>query len=457
MENFKILFVDDDQMILEVVGEYLTRQAFDVITASSGTAALEALAQEEIDVVFTDLVMPEMGGLQLLKQIKSSYPSVEVIIVTGNATIESAVQALKLGSYDYLEKPIEFERLKALVSRLLEKQKLQDENRFIRQRLKERYKYDEMVGIGPKIQEIYNIIDRISMSDPTVLIQGESGTGKELVARIIHKNSNRKRKPFVPVNCGAISESLLESELFGHVKGAFTGAIRDNMGLFKSADGGTIFLDEIAEVPALTQVKLLRVLQEKRIRPVGDTREIPVDVRVIAATNKDLDQAIRNRTFRQDLFFRLNVISLKMPPLRETSEDIPFLINHFERKYGANSPTKRLNISPEAMDILLKYHWPGNVRELENMIERAFALRMDKAITAADLPQHMIHHRHVPEDEVTNLNLVDNEVDLIKKALLKTDGNKAEAAKLLGINITTVYRKMQKYNIADKVLKEAQA
>jgi len=305
------------------------------------------------------------------------------------------------------------------------------------------------------MQEIYEIIDKISMSDPTVLIEGESGTGKELLAKVIHRNSSRKDKPFVPVNCGAISEGLLESELFGHVKGAFTGAIRDNEGLFKAAHSGTIFLDEIGEIAPAVQVKLLRVLQEKKVKPVGSAQEVDVDVRVIAATNRDLVMETANSRFRQDLYYRLNVIAIHMPPLRSIREDIPFLMNHFQTIYGDHADKERLKITPETMDLLMSYRWPGNARELENVIERAFALGVDKAIHPEDLPSHITGNGLPEVSHDSGFNLVENEKNLIKKALLKTFNNKAEAAELLGINVSTVYRKMQKYGIQDMEVREA--
>ena len=449
MENYPILFVDDDQQILDVVSAYLTRNGYKVDVVGNGLRALEMIKQKEYTAVFTDLIMPEISGLDLLKSAKESSPSTEVIIVTGYGTIESAIEALKRGSYDYLQKPINFERLKILIDRIIEKQKLQLENYLIKRRLKDRYNYDQLVGKSSKMQQIYDMIDRISNGSPTVLIQGESGTGKELVANVIHQNSIRRKEPFIPVNCGAITEGLLESELFGHVKGAFTGAVKDTIGLFKAADGGTIFLDEIAEVQPTLQVKLLRVLQERKIRPVGDTRESEVDVRVIAATNKNLEKAIDNKSFREDLFYRLNVISLKMPPLRELREDIPNLVNHFIKKFSANSQRKVERIAPEALDLMMNYDWPGNVRQLENVIERAFALGVGETIQAADLPPELrsISQRDTIGDN--NFNLAENEKVLIARALRRTKGNKAEAAKLLGINLTTVYRKLEKYRISD--------
>jgi DNA-binding NtrC family response regulator len=392
--------------------------------------------------------MPEISGLDLLKSIKKISPTTEVIIVTGYGTIESAIEALKLGGYDYLQKPINFERLKLLIERIIEKRNLQLENILIRQRLKDRFSFDQLVGKSPRMQQIYEIIDRISTGSPTVLVQGESGTGKELVSNVIHQNSVRKDKPFIPVNCGAISEGLLESELFGHVKGAFTGAVKDNIGLFKAADGGTIFLDEIAEVEPSLQVKLLRALQERKIRPVGETREYDIDVRVIAATNKKLEEAIANRTFRKDLYYRLNVISLEMPPLRQIKEDIPHLVNHFMKKFSKESHRTVTRVTSGAMDLLMRYDWPGNVRQLENIIERAFALGEGDMIYEKDLPLEIRDLDKATYISDNNLNLADNEKLLIRRAIERSGGNKAEAAKLLGINITTVYRKMEKYRIS---------
>ena len=449
METYQILFVDDDQQILEIVSAYLSRFGYHVDTINNGTTALEKIQQKDYAVVFTDLIMPEISGLDLLKSIKRSNPSTEVVIVTGYGTIESAIEALKLGGYDYLQKPINFERLKILIERIIEKRKLLLENIQIKQRLKDRFSFDQIVGKSPKMQQLYEVIDRISTSSPTVLIQGESGTGKELVANVIHQNSVRKDKPFIPVNCAAIAEGLLESELFGHVKGAFTGAIKDNIGLFKAADGGTLFLDEIAEVPPALQVKLLRALQERKIRPVGDTREYGVDVRVIAATNKVLEDAIEKKTFREDLYYRLNVISIHLPSLREIKEDIPYLVQHFMKKFSKETHREITRIAPQALDLLISYGWPGNVRQLENIIERAFALGEGDMICVKDLPSEIRDMDRQINISDANLNLLENEKVLIRRALEQCNGNKAEAAQLLGINITTVYRKMEKYRISD--------
>jgi DNA-binding NtrC family response regulator len=435
MEQFPILFVDDDQQILEVVSTYLTRNGCVVDTVENGLVALEQIKQKDYAVVFTDLIMPQISGLDLLKTVKETTPSTEVVIITGYGTIESAIEALKCGGYDYLQKPINLERLKILIDRIVEKRRLQLENVLIKRRLKDRFNYDQLVGKSSKMQNIYEIIDRISTGSPTVLIQGESGTGKELVANVIHQNSVRKDQPFIPVNCGAISEGLLESELFGHVKGAFTGAIKDSIGLFKAADGGTIFLDEIAEVAPSLQVKLLRALQEKKIRPVGSTRESEVDVRVIAATNKNLEEAIENKSFRKDLYYRLNVIWVQMPPLREIKDDVPHLVNHFIKKFSKESHRQVTRIAPEALNLLMQYDWPGNVRQLENVIERAFALGAGEIISPLDLPPEICNTDQHMNISPANLNIADNEKVLIRRALQLSNGNKAEAAKLLGINI----------------------
>ena len=449
MKNFKILFVDDDHQILSIVEQFISRWGYDVSTVSDGREAIEAVRKEAYNIVFTDLIMPEMGGMEILKEVKQLSPDTEVVIVSGYGTIESAIEAMKLGGYDFLQKPINFDRFKILIDRIIEKQALKEENQRIRSRLKERYKYDELVGMSPKMQEIYSVIDKISFGSPTVLIEGESGTGKGLTASVIHKNSDRREGPFIPVNCGAIAESLLERELFGHVKGAFTGASKDSVGLFKAADGGTIFLDEIAEISPAVQVSLLRVLQEKKVRPVGDTRETEVNVRIIAATNKKLDEAIKNKTFREDLFYRLNVISITMPPLREIREDVPLLIKHFIAKHNPNETGTIPDVTPDAMGKLMGYHWPGNVRQLENTIQRAFALGVSDVIRVSDLPSEIVQPQDKTVASVSDYNLKEIEKKTILRALQKVGGNRAEAAKLLGINTTTVYRKMEKYDIQD--------
>jgi len=453
MEDCEVLFVDDEKEILATIENYLSLEGYNVNVVDSGLKALDLVRERDFDIVFTDLKMPEFSGLELLSAIKDYRPETEVIVMTGYGSIDSAVKALKMGCYDYLQKPIEFERLRILIDRVAEKNKLKKENILIKRRLKERYAYGELVGVGPKMQEIFEIIDRITQSDSTVLIHGGSGTGKELVAKVIHQHSARKDKPFIAVNCGAITEGLLESELFGHIKGAFTGAIRDKSGLFRAAERGTIFLDEIAEMALTLQVKLLRTLQERKVRPVGDSQESDIDVRVIAATNREPLEAVRSGTLRKDLFYRLNVVPVTMPSLLERKEDIPLLISHFMQMFNIRNKKRVEHISPEAMDILLRYDWPGNVRELENVVERAFALGANDTIKVADLPSDIrkTGKSSQPHEEVYTLR--ENEIDLMRKALRKTDGNKMEAAELLGINITTLYRKIKKYDFPKIIAK----
>jgi len=384
----------------------------------------------------------------VLKRAKEISPHTEVVILTGYGTIDSAVEALKLGSYDYIQKPIAFERLKHLIHRIAESKALREENVLFKQRLDERFGFGGLVGASRRIRAVYQIVDRIRHSSPTVLIQGESGTGKELVANVIHQNSDRKDKPFIPVNCGAIVGNLLESELFGHVKGAFTGAIRDHAGLFLAADGGTIFLDEVSEIEPALQVKLLRAIQERTIRAVGATGEHRVDVRIIAATNRSSESLLQEGIIREDLYYRLNVVNIVMPPLRSMKEDIPLLVSHFIERFNRRFNRTIRGISQEAITAFQAYHWPGNVRQLENAVERAFALGVDDIIGIEDLPTELTTacipagHRHGA------LNLQQNEIKLIRKALAQCRGNRAKAAELLGVNAATVYRKIQRYGLS---------
>jgi len=456
LKNCEILFVDDEKELLFTVDDYLSQMGYNITVVDSGLKALELTKKRRIDVLITDLKMPEVNGLELLKAVKKSQPETEVIILTGYGSIETAVEALKLGSYDYLQKPIKLDRLKALIDRILEKKSLQEENLFLKSRLQERYRYDELIGASPKMQRIYEIIDKISLKSPTVLISGESGTGKGVVAKVIQQNSDRKDKPFISVNCGAIVEGLLESELFGHVKGAFTGAVRDKIGLFRVAEGGTIFLDEIAEMAPHLQVKLLRALQEKEIRPIGHTRELKITTRIIAATNRAPEELVKSGALRKDLYYRLNVVSFNIPPLRERKEDISLLINHFMEKFRGSEKRLGKKVSPEAMGIMLDYDWPGNVRELENVIQRAFALGVSETIEVVDLPSTIIKGgNESPKTALHAYSLRENEIILIKKALRKAHSKKSKAAKLLGIDVSTLYRKIERYEISDKTLQIA--
>ncbi|MFH1985863.1 MAG: sigma-54 dependent transcriptional regulator [Pseudomonadota bacterium] len=446
-DDLRILFVDDEPEILLIVEAFLRRQGFSVTVADSGEKALDILAAGHFDILFTDLQMPGVSGLEVLKRAKEISPQTEVVILTGYGTIDSAVEALKHGSYDYIQKPIAFERLKHLIDRIAEATALRKENVLYKQRLDERFGFGGLVGASPGIRAIYQIVDRIRHSTPTVLIQGESGTGKELVANVIHQNSSRKTKAFIPVNCGAIVGNLLESELFGHVKGAFTGAIRDHDGLFRAADGGTIFLDEVSEIDPALQVKLLRVIQEKTIRAVGATQEHLVDVRIIAATNRSSEELLHSGIIREDLYYRLNVVTIQMPPLRAMPGDIPLLVDHFIDRFNNRFNRTIRGISQEAMDALQRYRWPGNVRQLENAVERAFALGIDDIIDAGDLPAELLAGADPSLHNEGSLNMQENEIRLIRRALERTGGNRAKSADLLGVNTATVYRKIQRYGL----------
>ena len=379
MEEFEILFVDDEVEILDTVGQYLSQEGFNVTLSDNGLKALGLVKEDKrFDVVFTDLKMPEFDGLELLAAIKEHRPQTEVIIVTGYGTIESAITAMKFGGYDYIQKPIKLAQLKMLCDKIMTEKKLKDENVFLKKNLKQRSRYEGLIGISPKMQETYEIIERIGRRSPGVLIQGEQGSGKELVARVIHKRSNRAEGPFVPVNCSAIVEGSPEREFFDHVTD-----------LFDAAKGGTIFLDEIAEIPPSLQTKLLQAFRQQDEPHKSTDGEPKINVRIIVATGKDPDQFVKNGTFRDDLFYRLDLFSIKLPPLRERREDICLLVNHFLAVYYNAAGEKALAISPEVMDIFLEHHWPGNVRQLENIIKRAVGAGADKIIEIAHLPREM--------------------------------------------------------------------
>lgn len=442
-----ILVADDEEPIRKLIGRVLEAQSHRVFLAENGNKALSLACQEPVDVVITDLRMPEMDGLELLGALKSQNPDVDVILMTGYSDLESAIQALRLRAYDYLLKPLNLEYLRHLIERVAEKRSLQKENIVLKGRLRRLQRGNGFVGTSPQVHEILEIIEQVAQKDSTVLVQGESGTGKELIARLIHTKSSRKNKPFVPVNCGAIVPDLLESELFGHVRGSFSGAIRDNPGLFRAAQTGSIFLDEIAEIPSVIQVKLLRTLQERCVRPVGGVQEIPIDVRVIAASNRNIDEAVRRGVLRQDLFYRLNVVPVWIPPLRERREDIPILVHHFMGRFNRKFPAHHKEISADAMDALLSYHYPGNVRELENAIERAFAMGKKSRIQLQDLPQEIRVSRNAPilGDDFPTLQEV--EVRMIKEALARTKGERRKATRILGIGRSTLYRKLARYGL----------
>jgi DNA-binding NtrC family response regulator len=449
MEVAKILVVDDEPSILKLLKEALTQWGYHVGCVGTGTEALEAIRTELYDAAITDIRMPEMSGLDLLREIKRHDESIEVIVMTGYPTIASAVEALKEGAYDYLSKPLILDELRHLMARVTERRFLKGEVQSLRTRLGEELTVNELVGNAPPMQRVKEIISKVATTDSPVLIEGESGTGKELVAAAIHRLSGRAKGPFIPVNCSAIPEDLLESEFFGHVRGAFSGAVSDALGLFRGANEGTIFLDEIAELSPGLQVKLLRVLQEMQVRPVGSTKAHPVDVRVIAATNRELDRSIADGRFRQDLYYRLNVVRVSLPQLRTRREDIPALVNHFLRRYNRRFRRDVKGITQDALAALAAYDFPGNVRELENVIERAFAMGAREQITLTDLP--VLGTAAVPAVAAPASGsvprLADVEKDLILRALSFYKDDKEAAASALGISRRTIYRRLKEYGM----------
>ncbi len=454
----RVLIVDDDPVILEVIGEILTTNGYEVVAAPNGVAGIRELERKYFDLVLTDLVMPDVDGMEVLDHVVTKSPKTICIILTGHGTIKSSVEAIKKGAFDYITKPITADELLVVIEKALKFRNLEEENLRLKKELQQTYGYDNLVGTSNVIKKIYELIEKVADTDGTVLISGASGTGKELIARAIHYSSSRSDRPLVVINCGAIPEELLESELFGHEKGAFTGAYKSRIGRFEMANGGTIFLDEIGEMSPALQVKLLRVLQEKKFERVGGTKTIHVDVRIIAATNKNLTTAINKGKFREDLYYRLNVIPMKVPPLKQRKSDIPLLIDHFLKKFQKGAEKKITGFSPEVMDAMLKYEWPGNVRELENVIKRLTILCDDEVVTVNDLPEHIPHKgravRVVDEDlfekGVTLHDAVeDYEKRLILNALERSDWVKTKAAKLLNINRTTLVEKIKKQNLSE--------
>ncbi|MBI2156761.1 MAG: sigma-54-dependent Fis family transcriptional regulator [Candidatus Rokubacteria bacterium] len=448
MEPAKVLVVDDEPSILRLLNEALTQWGYQVTTAANAREAIEALRTGLFDAAITDIRMPDMSGLELLREIKKHDDAIEVLVMTGYPTIASAVEALKEGAYDYLSKPLILDELRHLMARVTERRFLKGEVHSLRARLGEELVVNELVGNSPPMQRVKDIIAKVAATDSPVLIEGDSGTGKELVAAAIHRLSARVKGPFIPVNCSAIPEDLLESEFFGHVRGAFSGAVSDALGLFRGAHDGTIFLDEIAELSPALQVKLLRVLQEMLVRPVGSTKAYPVDVRVIAATNRDIETAIADGRFRQDLYYRLNVVRISLPPLRARRDDIPALVNHFLRRFNRRFRRDVRGIAPEALAALSAYDFPGNVRELENLIERAFAMGAREQITLGDLPS-LAKPAVVASGVATGAipQLADVEKELILRALAYYTDDKEAAARALGISRRTIYRRLKEYGM----------
>jgi len=451
MESARVLVVDDERSILQLLHEALSRWGYQVTTAGTGADALEALKTNVFHVAMTDIRMPDMSGLDLLREIKKLDESVEVVVMTGYPAISSAVEALKEGAYDYLSKPLILDEIQHLMTRMMERRFLRGEVHSLRTRLGEELTLNELIGSSPVMERVKEIIGKVAVTDSPVLVEGESGTGKELVAAAIHRLSSRARRPFIPVNCSAIPSDLLESEFFGHVRGAFTGAVADAQGLFRGAHEGTIFLDEIAELPPALQVKLLRVLQEMQVRPVGSTKAFSVDVRVVAATNRNLEQAMNAGTFRQALFYRLNVVRIQLPPLRERREDIPALVNQFVRRFNRRFRRDVRGIAPDALAALTAYEFPGNVRELENLIERAFAMGARELISLSDLPSlsrgaaGMIAPVETSGGTLPTLAAVEKE--LILKALSLFSNDKEAVARALGLSRRTIYRRLKEYGI----------
>ena len=449
MDPAKVLVVDDERSILLLLKEALSQWGYQVTVASSAAEALGLLKSELFDALITDIRMPDMSGLELLREVKKQDESIEVVMMTGYPTIASAVQALKEGAYDYLSKPLILDELRHLMSRMMERKFLRGEVSTLRARLGEELTVNELIGTSVPMERVKEIIGKVAVTDSPVLIEGESGTGKELVAAAIHRLSSRAKRPFIPVNCSAIPPDLLESEFFGHVRGAFSGAVADALGLFRGADEGTIFLDEIAELSPALQVKLLRVLQEMQVRPVGSTKAHPVDVRVIAATNRDLERAMTEGSFRQDLFYRLNVVRIMLPPLRERRDDIQALVSHFLRRFNRRFHRDVRGIAADALAALTAYTFPGNVRELENLIERAYAMGAREQIQLSDLPT--LSKASAAAPPVTSPDTVpalgDVERELILKALAVFKDDKEAAAKALGISRRTIYRRLKEYGV----------
>mgnify|MGYP001602892134 CR=1 FL=1 len=446
---FRILAVDDEPAQIELVSGFLARHGYEVLTAGNGTAALERFKAEPVELILTDQKMPGLSGLDLLEAARAVNPEVAVIVMTAYGTIEHAVAAIKGGATDYLTKPLNLDELLHRIGRVRDRHRLLEENRELREALRERHRVEGIIGESGRMQEVLSLLMRVAPSDATVLIRGESGTGKELIARAIHHASARAGGPLVSVSCAALPENLLESELFGHEKGAFTGAQALRRGRFELAHGGSLFLDEIGDVPLHLQVKLLRALQEREIERVGSSRPIPVDVRLLAATHRDLESLVRRGEFRDDLYYRVNVVTVVVPPLRERREDIPLLLDHFLAKFAqANGKTVR-GLTREARDALLRYDYPGNVRELENLIERAVVLTRDEVIGAGDLPLSLTECRKAPGDGASLTAAVEGlERRLIRDALGRADGVQTRAAELLGVSERVLRYKLKKYGLS---------
>jgi len=451
--NFlNLVIVDDERSIREACREVAQSLGFNAFVADSVEHVYRVLDEHGIDVVLLDLKLPGVGGLEALREIKSRRPDAVVVVITGHGTVQSAVEAMKNGAYDYVTKPFSLDELRLLLERVASHLKLKSENRILREKIRSKQGFGSIIGRAPEMERLYRIISKAAHSTHPVLILGESGTGKELVARSIHFSGPYKEKPFIPVDCGSLVPTLIESELFGYVKGAFTGAAHAKEGLLAIAEGGTVLLDEVGELPTDLQAKLLRAIQEKEIRPVGSTKRVPINVRILAATNRDLEQAVAQGTFRRDLYFRLNVLSLRVPPLRERRQDIPLLIAHFLDRLCRSTGQER-TLTDEAMKLILAYDWPGNVRDLENCLERAWALTSGPLLHVSDLPPALQGMPSHVAEAGNGLPKIIPMAELEKQTILSTieqvNGDKLAAARLLGIGKTTLYRKLKEYSSQD--------
>lgn len=461
MISTRVLVIDDEEIVCESIKRILEEEGYEIESALNGQEAFKKMDENPFDIVITDLKMPGIDGMEVLRIIRREYPNTIVIMITGFSTVETAVEAMKLGAFDYIPKPFTPDEVSIVVKKAIEQKNLLLENIYLRQELQEKYGFHNIVGKSKKMQEIYKIITKVAPTDSTVLIYGQSGTGKELIARAIHFNSPRRERQFVPVDCAVLSENLLESELFGHIRGSFTGAVTTKLGLFEIADGGTVFLDEVGNISLSIQAKLLRVLQEREFTPVGGTKSKKVDIRLIAATNKDLEKMMKEGTFREDLYYRLNIVPIYLPPLKEREEDIPLLAIHFLKKYSEQMGKKIRGFSPEAMEKLLRYQWPGNVRELENIIERTVVMMEEEMVR----PEHIIlpgqkkqeeGYPYIPmtteELKEVKKQLREKAVEEIEKAFVlnaleRNQWNVTKASEEVGMLRPNFQALMRKYNI----------
>ena len=447
MPDATILVVDDEKHTREALSQILIEDGYDVISAPDGYQALDVIGRDLPDLILADLKMPGMNGIELLSRIRVKGYKIPFVLMTAYGTIETAVDALKKGAEDYLTKPVDMEALQIQIKKILSRRRMVQEIKDLRERLRDKYRFDNIVGNSPQMQSIFKTVHQISRSRATVLITGESGTGKELIALAIHQNGERADKPYIKVSCSALSENLLESELFGHEKGAFTSALFARQGRFEIADGGTLFLDEIGEVTPSIQVKLLDFLQDREFERVGGNKRFKVDVRLIAATNKDLDAAVADKSFRQDLFYRLNVITIKMPPLREKISDIPLLVDHFVKKYARENKKNIEGVSSDTLAALMAYGWPGNVRELENMVERAIVMCNERTLNRHHFPVVAETDEVDPGEKpaMPGATLAEIEKYSIQKTLEAVGGNRTRAAEILGISLRKIQYKLKEY------------